>query len=363
MSKDTFYFSHDYTARSDEKIKRLIRHHGMQGYGVFWSIVEDLYCNNNKLICDIEGIAFDLRTDVQLVHDVVHKYELFIIDGTNFYSDSIARRLDKRNEKSAKASIGASSRWGENDARKKANDHIFYILKIFNESEKFIKVGITSESVSRRYAGKLAGYDYELLYQCDLGLNEIIKLEQSVQSSFKKYNPNIKFPGYLECLDIECIADVISFSQDFAMRHDNFRNAIKESKVKDIKVKDIKVKESKENNTANASPPVLNAIVNPFGSSGVTIWDAWKSYKRDEHGKSYKSAKTEQQAINQLYELSGGNPENALKIVQQSIANQWQGLFELKTIKNANQQPAKSLRESVKEEFKRRYPDSKHTID
>ena len=104
-------------------------------------------------------------------------------------------------------------------------------------------------------------------------------------------------------------------------------------------------------------------IINPFGVSGAKIWDAWKSYKRDEHGKSYKSAKTEQQAINQLYDLSGGNPETALKIVQQSIANQWQGLFELKTIKNANQQPAKSLRESVKEEFKRRYPDSKHTID
>jgi hypothetical protein len=104
-------------------------------------------------------------------------------------------------------------------------------------------------------------------------------------------------------------------------------------------------------------------IVNPFGVSGAKIWDAWKSYKRDEHGKSYKSAKTEQQAINQLYDLSGGNPETALKIVQQSIANQWQGLFELKTIKNGNQQPAKSLRESVKEEFKRRYPDSKHTID
>jgi len=52
-------------------------------------------------------------------------------------------------------------------------------------------------------------------------------------------------------------------------------------------------------------------IVNPFGVSGAKIWDAWKSYKRDEHGKSYKSAKTEQQAINQLYELSGGNPETA----------------------------------------------------
>jgi hypothetical protein len=101
-------------------------------------------------------------------------------------------------------------------------------------------------------------------------------------------------------------------------------------------------------------------IINPFGVSGAKIWDAWKSYKRDEHGKSYKSSKTEQQAINQLYDLSGGNPETALKIIQQSIGNQWQGLFELKNNNNGNEQPTKSLRERVQEEFSRRYPGSEH---
>ena len=50
MPKDTFYFSHDYNARNDEKIKMLIRKHGMIGYGVFWAIVEDLYNIKNKTI-------------------------------------------------------------------------------------------------------------------------------------------------------------------------------------------------------------------------------------------------------------------------------------------------------------------------
>ena len=98
-------------------------------------------------------------------------------------------------------------------------------------------------------------------------------------------------------------------------------------------------------------------IENPFGLAGKRMWEAWKDYKRDEHRKSYKSTKTEQQAIIQLFELSGGNPETASKIIQQSIANQWQGLFELKTTKNGQQQPTKSLRERVQEEFNRRYPD------
>jgi hypothetical protein len=115
--------------------------------------------------------------------------------------------------------------------------------------------------------------------------------------------------------------------------------------------------DKKKTKQQNTSPPPREEISNPFGSSGTRIWDAWKSYKQDEHRKSYKSAKTEQQAINQLYELAGGNVETASKIVQQSIANQWQGLFELKTIKNGNQQSTKSLRERVQEEFNRRYPD------
>ena len=254
---DTLFFSHDYNARSDDKIKRLIRKHGMIGYGVFWAIVEDLYQNANAMRTDCDGIAYDLRVQSDLVQSVLFDFDLFIHEGDIFGSISIQKRLEQRLEKSIKASKSAHKRWD---------------------------------------------------------------------------NAN-------------------------ALRPHSDRNAIKESKVKDIKVKDIKVKDNKVNNEQqDASPPVLNAIVNPFGPAGVTIWDAWKSYKRDEHRKTYNSAKTEQQAINQLYELSGGNVETASKIVQQSIANQWQGLFILKNINNGKEQPIKSLRERVQEEFNRRYP-------
>jgi hypothetical protein len=263
---DTFYFSHDYTARSDDKIKQLIRRHGMTGYGIYWAIVEDLYQNANALRIDCDGIAYDLRADCDMVKSIIFDFNLFVHDNEMFGSISIQKRIDKRKEKSAKARESAQYRWGNANALQ----------------------------------------------------------SQSEGNAIKEIK-------------------------------------VKENKVKENKVKENKVKENKENITANASHSA--EIVNPFGSSGTRIWDAWKEYKRDEHRKSYKSAKTEQQAINQLYDLSGGNPETALKIVQQSIANQWQGLFELKTIKNGNQQPGKSLRESVKEEFKRRYPDSKHTID
>ena len=122
MPKDTFYFSHDYNARNDEKIKRLIRKHGMQGYGVFWSIVEDLYNNANALRTDYEGIAYDLRSDSDLVASVVNDFDLFIFNGDYFGSNSVQERLEQRNDKSAKARKSASYRWENANAMQSQSD-------------------------------------------------------------------------------------------------------------------------------------------------------------------------------------------------------------------------------------------------
>jgi hypothetical protein len=111
MPKDTFYFSHDYNARNDEKIKRLIRKHGMIGYGIFWSIVEDLYNNANALRTDYDGIAYDLRSDSEIVASVVNEFDLFIFNGDFFGSNSVQERLDQRNNKSESARKSASYRW------------------------------------------------------------------------------------------------------------------------------------------------------------------------------------------------------------------------------------------------------------
>ena len=113
MAKDTFYFSHDYNPRADEKIKLLIRRHGILGYGIFWAIIEDLYNNANALRTDYEGIAFDLRVDTNIVKSVINDFDLFIIKDDFFGSLSVQRRLDDRNAKSKKASNSANYRWNK----------------------------------------------------------------------------------------------------------------------------------------------------------------------------------------------------------------------------------------------------------
>ena len=108
---ESYYFSHDYNARADDKIKALIRKHGMTGYGIWWAIVEDLYNNANALRTDCDGIAYDLRTHCDVVHSILYDFDLFVFDGDNFGSLSVQKRLDERDIKSKKASESARRRW------------------------------------------------------------------------------------------------------------------------------------------------------------------------------------------------------------------------------------------------------------
>lgn len=109
--KETFYFSHDYNPRSDTKIKRLLARHGMMGYGIYWSIIEDLYNNTNVLQMDYECIAFDLRTDAEVIRSIINDFDLFQINGQNFGSPSVERRLNARDAKSQKARESVQKRW------------------------------------------------------------------------------------------------------------------------------------------------------------------------------------------------------------------------------------------------------------
>jgi uncharacterized phage protein (TIGR02220 family) len=242
MAKDTFYFSHDFNSRQDEKIKKLIRKHKMHGYGIFWAIIEDLYNNANDLEADYEGIAFDYHTDENTIKSIIEDFDLFVIDGNNFGSKSVERRLDERNEKSSTASKNAFKRWSNDSSRIKADKCIFYIINIYDENESFLKCGITTESISRRYSGKLKNYSYSIIYNIDIALNDALEIEKNIQKSFNNYIPKNKFGGYLECYSIEDKLEIINF----AMQCECKGNAIKERKEKKGKELNEK-KESKEN--------------------------------------------------------------------------------------------------------------------
>jgi hypothetical protein len=112
MSTETFYFSHDYNARNDPKLQKLLMKQGQEGKGIFWDLIEMLYEQSGYLILkDCETYAFQLRTNYERITDVIQNYELFSYDDTKFWSESVLRRLDERKMKSEKARNSIKKRW------------------------------------------------------------------------------------------------------------------------------------------------------------------------------------------------------------------------------------------------------------
>ncbi|GAE14625.1 hypothetical protein JCM6292_788 [Bacteroides pyogenes JCM 6292] len=113
--KDTFYFQHDYNARNDPKLQDVLINLGVEGIGVFWCIIEQLYEQGGKLpLRSCKSIAFALHVDYNKVESLVHDYGLFKNDGVNMWSDSVLKRLDKRKDISDKRKQAAIARWKQN---------------------------------------------------------------------------------------------------------------------------------------------------------------------------------------------------------------------------------------------------------
>ena len=116
--KTTNYFSHDSSARNDEKLVRLRMKQGAAGYGVYFMILERLREEADYMSAkDYNMIAFDLRVDAAIVKSVVEDFGLFTFtdDGKCFYSESFTRRMDikdtLRHQRSEGGKIGMKNRW------------------------------------------------------------------------------------------------------------------------------------------------------------------------------------------------------------------------------------------------------------
>ena len=107
--KDAYYFSHDSNARNDQRLMRVRMQYGMEGYGIYFGLIEILRETEGYTLSfdDLESISFDLRVDFEKVDDIVSNYNLFVVEGMSmFYSKSLKRRmecLDEKKEKRAKA--------------------------------------------------------------------------------------------------------------------------------------------------------------------------------------------------------------------------------------------------------------------
>ena len=96
MNNYNSYFPHDSNAKDDPKCVLLIEQLGMEGYGIYWMLVETLRDQPNYRypIILIPALARKYNTTAEKVKAVVCNYGLFFIENEEFFfSTSLIERM------------------------------------------------------------------------------------------------------------------------------------------------------------------------------------------------------------------------------------------------------------------------------
>lgn len=121
--KDAYYFSHDANSQDDPKCMILIDQLGMEGYGIFWALIEKLRNEKDfKLpLIVINSLSKRWGTSKEKVEAVVKNYSLFILENDLFFSLRLQRSME---EKSEKARLSANYRWNNANALQSDSERI-----------------------------------------------------------------------------------------------------------------------------------------------------------------------------------------------------------------------------------------------
>jgi len=110
------YFTHDYRSRLDTKLLEVRMKHGMEGFGVYWGLVEMLHEGNGTIQMKPDVIAYEFRCNVELVKDIVsicfERTEDDLIT-CNRVMENLRIRKEKFESKSEKGRDAANKRWGK----------------------------------------------------------------------------------------------------------------------------------------------------------------------------------------------------------------------------------------------------------
>src|SRR4030095_8835380 len=98
---ETYFFKHDYFARSSKKLSPLVEEYGFEGYGIYWLIVEILHEEetseieySEKSLRRICGKKSDYTRFKQISDDCIELYELFQIQDGKLSCKRVAENKD-----------------------------------------------------------------------------------------------------------------------------------------------------------------------------------------------------------------------------------------------------------------------------
>ena len=176
------YFNHDSNARNDYRIIKLRAKLGYEGYGIFWSLLEMLFIEENKIcIEDYDALAFGLQCDANKLKKVIEYFDLFVIEDDCFYSKRLNNHIEEINNKSIKAKENANKRWNNANAMQTQSD--------CNASK-------VNKSISKSKVKK-SNYYNDISFPDYYDIHYAKRIEQDVNKT-REYHKHLESLGYIK---------------------------------------------------------------------------------------------------------------------------------------------------------------------
>ena len=195
MAKDAYYFPHDSNAKDDPKSIMLIEELGLEGYGIFWVLLETLrdQPQYKAPMSMLPALGRRYNSSGEKFRAVVTRYGLFAIDNEEFFfSEPFSRRMGaidmKRKELSDAGKRGNAIRW--QSPGESGGDRVAIAIK-----EKEIKVNQIKEKT------KSAGYppDFDLAWELykRKGSKKLALAEWKILTDDEKNKVHAHIPAYI----------------------------------------------------------------------------------------------------------------------------------------------------------------------
>ena len=176
------YFNHDSNARNDYRIIKLRAKLGYEGYGIFWSLLEMLFIEENKIcIEDYDALAFGLQCDANKLKQVIEDFDLFVIEDNCFYSKRLNNHIEEINNKSIKAKENANKRWNNANAMQPHSER--------NASK-------VNKSISKSKVKK-SNYYNDISFPDYYDIHYAKRIEQDVNKT-REYHKHLESLGYIK---------------------------------------------------------------------------------------------------------------------------------------------------------------------
>ena len=196
MSKEAFYFPHDYEAIGDPKLQALVGEFGAVGYGVFWRIIEMLHSDQEHKLPLKQyiyiAIAKQMLTNAEQIEAMltacINDYELINSDGVNFWIDRVLRNIETRQEISVKRR--EAGRLGAEKRKELANAKQNQANKRKEKKRKDINTEIPTQINGFKKIPHLSDFYSQQIHVADLYEKE----NPSAEPDVKEYK---KFIAYL----------------------------------------------------------------------------------------------------------------------------------------------------------------------